>query len=180
MEAQIRNASVPLNVSLRVRFKADEAEKFFDFIFNDYSKDPTQPNQVTSAPEPAAAPVPVPVVEDRSSGATSATSAREILTELDARSGELADKIEKGAPMGEYWVPALRTKDLALSLINDHLNEIPARNRAAAENASGRLLRAAFAIDNFADLGDRQRLLAAHESFVSAVNDLKAAYASIR
>src|SRR5262245_1905685 len=43
MQAQIPNASVPLNVSLRVRFKEGEPEKFFDFIFNEYSKDPSEP-----------------------------------------------------------------------------------------------------------------------------------------
>jgi hypothetical protein len=107
-------------------------------------------------------------------------SAREILKEVNTRSGELAEKIAQGAPLGEFWFPALRTKDLALALISNHLNEIPARQRTNAENAAGRLLRAAYAIDNFGDLGDREKLLSAYDSFVMAVNDLKSAYASIR
>ena len=52
-------------------------------------------------------------------------SARQILSELVARSKELAEKVEQRAPLGEYWVPALRSKDLGLALLNDHLNEIP-------------------------------------------------------
>jgi hypothetical protein len=107
-------------------------------------------------------------------------SAREILLELNARSQELADKVRQGAPLGEYWFPALRTKDLALALVNAHLNEIPSRQRSAAEDAAGRLLRAAYAIDNFGDLGDRERLVSAHDTFALAVNDLRSAYASIR
>jgi hypothetical protein len=211
MEAQIPNASLPLSTSLRVRFKTGEAEKFFDFTFNDYSKEPGEATRIASAPEQSPAPTapevrvadaavapeppaPAPVrVEGQVSASpmngTIATpfqpepipaTAREILAELTARSQELAEKIENGAPMGEYWVPALRTKDLALALVKNHLSEIPSRQRAVAENAAGRLLRAAFAIDNFADLGDRERLLSAHAAFVSAVSDLRSAYASIR
>jgi hypothetical protein len=201
MEAEIPNASLPLRTSLRVQFKAGEPEKLFDFVFNDYSKDPTEPARITVAPEPppaestpvtAVAAVPVAVEEQLTAAPTDVviatplqaepipTSAREILAELNARSQELAAKIEQGAPMGEYWLPALRTKDLALALVTLHLNEIPSRRRAAAENAAERLLRAAYAIDNFGDLGDRERLLSAHETFATAVNDLRSAYASIR
>ena len=77
--------------------------------------------------------------------------ARDVLAELHARSKELSEKIEHRAPMGEYWVPALRTKDLALALVKDHLKEIPSGRRAAAENAVSRLLRTAYAIDAFGD-----------------------------
>jgi len=106
--------------------------------------------------------------------------AREVLAELNARSRDLANLIEQGAPPGEYWFPALRSKDLAMALLKDHLNEIPSGRRNAAEDATGRLLRAAFAIDNLGDFGDRERILSAHEAFTSAINDLKSAYASIR
>ena len=214
MEAKVSNASMPLSASLRIRFKAGEAEKLFDFTFREHSKDQGQPPAITSAPAPAPAPVPasapvpapaptpaptpaavvVPAVvpPDPPSvplNATIATpfqqepipmSAREILAEINTRTRELAEKVDQGAPLGEFWFPALRTKDLALALINDHLKEIPARQRNIAENATDRLLRASYAIDNFGDLGDREKLLSAHDSFVSAVNDLRSAYASIR
>jgi hypothetical protein len=107
-------------------------------------------------------------------------NAREILMELDSRSRELAQKIEQRAPLGEYWVPALRSKDLALALVKDHQNEIPSDKRASAENAVRRLLRAAYAIDNFGDLGDFEKILSAHEQFESAVKDLRNACASIK
>ena len=211
MDAQIESASLPLIVSLRVRFKADESEKLFDFSFPEYSKEPGQTPVRTTTPEPTpsakdpairtavsavvpepSAQAPVPG-EDRPSlpsmGAGIATpfqqepiptSAREILAELNARSQELERKIQEGAPLGEYWVPALRTKDLALALVSDHLNEIPSRQRPAAENAAGRLVRAAYAIDNFGDIGDREKILSAHDVFALAVNELRSAYASIR
>ena len=208
MDAQISNASLPLFVSLRVRFKADEPEKVFDFSFLEYSKEPGQTPLPTSTPGPtppatvpgvgpAAAVVPQPPaqspVEDRSSLPSMVQSiatplqqepipmdAREVLAELTARSQELTRKIEEGAPLGEYWVPALRTKDLALALVNEHLNQIPLSRRPGAEDAAGRLLRAAYAIDNFGDIGDREKILSAYDSFVLAANELRSAYASIR
>ena len=205
MDAQVTNASLPLFVSLRVRFKADEPEKLFDFSFLEYSKEPGQTSLPASTPGPTVPPPPAPkpsvgpavadVVPEppaqppASLDQSIATplqqepipmNAREILAELTARSQELTRKIEEGAPLGEYWVPALRSKDLAVALVNDHLNQIPLNRRPIAEDAAGRLLRAAYAIDNFGDIGDRERILSAYDTFVRAVNELRSAYASIR
>lgn len=202
-EGKIPNAVLPLTASLRVRFRAGESEKSFDFTFGEYSKEPGETPAVAPAPPPAV--VVAPVVAPNPPAQTSApvqqaqilsptnvipvgtfqmepipANAREVLAELHARSKELSEKIEHRAPMGEYWVPALRTKDLALALVNDHVKEIPSGRRAAAENAVGRLLRAAYAIDGFGDLGDFEKILSAYEEFVSAVNDLRSAYASIK
>jgi len=203
LEGKMPSASLPLSASLRVRFKADESEKLFDFVFNDYSKDPggipvvpvqpAQPVQQVQAAQ-AVQPVqpPAQIENPAPSPSMNATiaapfqaepipaTARDVLAELNTRIQDLAGKVEQGAPLGEYWFPALRTKDLAMALVNDHLNEIPTRQRSVAENAAGRLLRAAYAIDNFGDLGDREKLISAYETFVIAVNDLKFAYASIR
>jgi hypothetical protein len=196
MEARLPNSSVPLMASLRVQFKAGDPEKLFDFTFREYSKDPAGA-AVTSVPEPApppAAPAPskAAVTENRPPEASTnlvvstplqqpiPPDAREVLAELNTRSRDLADLIEQSAPLGEYWFPALRSKDLAMALLKDHLNEIPSGQRKAAEDATGRLVRAAFAIDNLGDLGDREKILSAHEAFTSAINDLKSAYASIR
>ena len=200
MEGKIPNAVMPLSASLKVRFGAGESEKSFDFTFGDYSKEPGEPPVVVPATPPAVvvAPIVVPDPPSQTSAVPEGLSptniipvgtfqmepipvnAREVLAELQARNKELSEKIEQRAPMGEYWVPALRTKDLALALVNDHLKEIPSGRRAAAENAVGRLLRAAYAIDGYGDLGDFEKILSAHEEFVSAVNDLRSAYASIK
>jgi hypothetical protein len=107
-------------------------------------------------------------------------TSQEILAELRAKSEQLADEIQKGAPLDQLWVPALRSKNLAMALINDHLGDIPPVQRITAENAAGRLVRAAFAIDNLADFGDRERVLSAHEVFASAAEDLRNAYAAIQ
>jgi hypothetical protein len=198
LDARIPNSSLPLSISLRVRFKADEPEKLFDFTFKEYSSEPGEPPVVTRAPEPA--PVPQtpqvastpPVPQQPAVNALNVipvgtfrlepipATAKEILAELNARSQELSEKIDQRAPLGEYWVPALRSKDLALALVSDHLNEIPAARRPAAENAVRRLLRVAYAIDNFGDLGDFEKIVSAHEEFVAAFNELRNACASLR
>jgi len=192
MDATIPNAALPLSTSLRVLFKEGEAEKSFDFTFPEYSREPGEPAAVpvTAVEPPPQTPAQVeapPVLSPMNVIPTGTfqmepipAQARDVLAELSARSRELAEKIEQRAPMGEYWVPALRTKDLALALVNAHLTEIPAGRRAAAENATGRLVRAANAIDNFGDLGDFEKILSAHEEFVLAVSDLRSAYASIK
>ena len=56
MDAQIPKGSVPLRVSLAVRFNAAEAEKVFDFTFKDYSKDPASPTAPTGPTSPSAPP----------------------------------------------------------------------------------------------------------------------------
>jgi len=204
LDAKIPKSPVPLSVSLVVRFKPGEAEKSFDFTFKEYSSDSSAPPQ-TTAVTPAPAPVATaPIVQTAPPQASVPneippglsptniiptgtfqlqpipSTAREILAEMDSQSMELAQKIEQRAPLGEYWVPALRTKDLALALVNDHQQEIPAGKRAAAENAARRLLRTAYAIDNFGDLGDFEKIVSAHEEFALALTDLRAACASIK
>jgi hypothetical protein len=193
MEGRIPNASLPLIASIKVRFKDSEPEKLFDFAFKDYSKDTAEPGIITSAPEPEKEKAPA-AVEDPPAALSPMNvipvgtfqlepipaNAREILAELEARNKELSEKVEQRAPLGEYWVPALRAKDLALALLSDHLNEIPSAKRAAAETAARRLIRAAYAIDNFGDLGDFEKILSAHGEFAVAVNELRTACASIK
>lgn len=196
MESRIPNASLPVMASLKVRFKDGEPEKLFDFTFRDYSKEPGEPTAITSTPEPAKPPVAV-AVETPAAAAPALSpmnvipvgtfqlepipaEARQILSELEARRKDLSAKVEQRAPLGEYWVPALRAKDLALALLNDHLNEIPSGKRAAAETAVRRLVRAAYAIDNFGDLGDFEKILSAHDEFDVAFNELRNACASIK
>ena len=107
-------------------------------------------------------------------------TSKEILAELTVKSQELQTELADGTNLAQLWVPALRTKNLALALVNDHLNELPNRQRIVAENAANQLVRAAWAIDNLGDLGDKEKILAVHVVFAAAVSDLKGAYATAR
>lgn len=219
MDARIPNAGLTLIASLRVRFKASEPEKLFDFQFAAYTKEPAAPaptitaapaapapaRSVSASPAPArqAASTPPPAPATEQAAASSFTlpppqpqlelmspiipqedpippTSKEILAELAAKSEQLAQEIAEGAPLGQLWVPALRTKNLAVALVTSHLGEIPSQQRATAENAANQLLRAAWAIDNFGDLGDKEKIVAAHEVLASAARDLRAAYDTVR
>ena len=107
-------------------------------------------------------------------------TSKEILAELTVKSDQLATELGDGTSLAQLWVPALRTKNLALALVNSHLNELPNPQRVVAENAANRLVRAAWAIDNLGDLGDKEKIVAVHAVFAAAVSDLKGAYASAR
>ncbi len=64
--------------------------------------------------------------------------------------------------------------------MNDHLNELPSRQRVVAENAANQIVRAAWAIDNLGDLGDKDKIVSVHGVFAAAVKDLRAAYATVQ
>ena len=102
-----------------------------------------------------------------------------LLTEMTDKTKEVETLLQEGST-GQIWVPALRTKNLGVALYTDHVNEIPASQRPLAESAVNRLLRSAFLLDAFGDLGDTDKIRSVNTVFTQAVNDLKAAYATVR
>ncbi len=108
-------------------------------------------------------------------------NSKDILAELAAKTEEVESLIKTGGGgLAAVWLPALRTKNLALALLDDHLNEIPDRDRPVAQSAVYRLLLAAWQIDTLGDLGDQSKILTVHAAFTAAVADLNTAYASLR
>jgi hypothetical protein len=104
-----------------------------------------------------------------------------ILAELATKSEEVESLIKGGgAGLAAVWLPAMRSKNLALALLDDHLNEIPDRERPVAQSAVYRLLLAAWQIDTLGDLGDQGRILTVHAAFTAAIADLNKAYASLQ
>ncbi len=56
------------------------------------------------------------------------------------------------------------------------LGELEASQRATAEPAIARLVRTAWLLDAFGDLGNRQQITEAYAGFTSAVDDVVAAF----
>ena len=71
---------------------------------------------------------------------------------------------------------ALLGKDVALRL-EEHLNELPAKARAAVADAVRRLVLAAWQLDAFGDLGDQVKVTGAYERFSAAATTIASAYA---
>jgi hypothetical protein len=105
--------------------------------------------------------------------------AKAILAELTTKLEEVETLIRDGA-LPTVWVPAMRSKNLALALLDDHIGEIPEAKRPLATSAVNRLLRAAWQIDTLGDLGDKDKILTVHAAFSAAATDLANAYASLR
>ena len=113
-----------------------------------------------AGPTPIAAPIPETVPA--------------ILADLKIRNDEIRQLIRDGN-FGAVWVPAFRAKDLAVAL-EPHIGHLTPADREAAEPALQRLVRFAWLLDSFGDLGNRQQVEDAYAAFGSAVTDVAAAF----
>jgi hypothetical protein len=104
------------------------------------------------------------------------TDPKELLTMLTSDSNEVKSLLDQGM-LTAVWKPAIDTKDVALAL-GDRSADLPDDKRVALDDAVHRLMLAAWQLDSFGDLGDKQKLLRAYNSFAEAVQDVKAIYGS--
>jgi hypothetical protein len=202
LEARIETTSLPAQMSAKVQFKSDAPEYRFDFTFPELSRIPVAPAAASSrtpvkskpagrAPVTAAARLANPA----DAGAPSATApaatelaagndpsqdpgsipgtVNEILANLKTRNEQVGELVQRGA-FGALWVPAFQARDLAIAL-EAHLGELPAAGRDAAEPAIQRLVRTAWLLDAFGDIGNRQQIVEAYSIFTSAVTDVVSA-----
>ena len=98
----------------------------------------------------------------------------DIVEQLKTRSGQVGELIRRGDFTAVY-VPAFQARDLALALESRLGNLAPAA-RAVGEPAITRLVRTAWLLDAFGDLGNRQQITEAYAGFTSAVDDVVAAF----
>lgn len=175
LEAQIPSLSLPAEITAEIRFTTAGDEYHFDFIFPSYSKEPLRgarpqttmtPTITTSTAAPATAAADTPD-----------TTAR-LLAELGAQSRQVDTLLLQGA-FTEVYVPAMSTKDLALAL-EAHSSELPGDRRPRVASAVRRVVLAAWLLDLYGDLGNREKLTGAYHAFAAAVRDLTGAYATIR
>jgi len=195
LEARIDAAAFPAQVSAKVRFKPDAPEYRFDFTFPAFTKDPVLPSaappspqkaggslfpatEVKNTPDPLlggpAAPTAQPPVDPSLVPLPIPDTVGEIVGQLTTRSDQVGDLIRRGDFTAVY-VPAFQARDLAIAL-ESHLGELAAAKREAAEPAITRLVRTAWLLDAFGDLGNRQQITDAYAIFTSAVADVVAAF----
>jgi len=105
-------------------------------------------------------------------------NAGELLKLLDLRSDEVKTLVQDGN-FGMVYVPTMMAKDVALAL-GDHAGELPDQQRVALSTAVRRLVLSAWRLDQYGDLGNREKITDAHTVFAAAVADIKAAYAQSR
>ena len=151
-----------------------------------------------AAPPPATAPAPTPppaetIPAGLSQTATAATmsrtdaellasnlpnSAPELLKLLEQRTQEVHQAIQEGQ-YGYVYIPTMLSKDIALA-IGDHVDQLPEPRRVQASAAVRRLVLASWELDLYGDLGNKEKITDAYNSFSTAFADIKAAYGASR
>jgi hypothetical protein len=180
----------------KVKFKADGPDNRFDFTFDSYSKEPAAgatPLSTAAAPAataPAAAASPAaPAPSSPAAPALTETlpavdpalvtlpipeTVPEMLAQLKARTEQIRSFIDKGS-FAAIYVPAFQAKDLALAL-HEHVQALPAERRKVVEPAITKLVRSAWLLDAFGDLGNKQQISEAYDRFVEAAHDIHTSF----
>jgi hypothetical protein len=96
----------------------------------------------------------------------------EILNEIGLRNRQISELVQ-ASRFADLWLPAFEAKDLALA-INAYGPGLPSYKRRALDPAIKQLLHAAWMLDSFGDLGNREQVSAAQVQFSSAVKALDA------
>jgi hypothetical protein len=194
LEARVSRAQLPAQMSAKVKFKGDAPEYRFDFTFPSYTKEPLAPvggarvaagastpasaTSSTAPPTPpeAAAPAGTTTVITQPPGdpllvqLPAPTTVDETIAQLKTRSDQVGELIQRGDFTAVY-VPAFQARDLAIAL-EARLNDLPPAKRGAAEPAISRLVRTAWLLDAFGDLGNRQQITDAYMVFTAAVAEV--------
>ena len=172
LEGVVAPIGLPGEFIAKVVFVEDFPEERFDFIFAEYSApeaaDATPSTVMTGAPSsvPLADRIRPPIPELTSDIVASITSLDE----------ELKGLIDRGA-FAEIFIPALQAKELALAL-GDRAQDLPDRQRDDVRIAVRHLVRAAYLLDWYGDLGNRQQVTGAYNIFGDAASEISRVYNS--
>ena len=175
LEAVVGDVLVPAEIIAKVTFGVggeEFPEERFDFIFSDYSADAATP-----APGPAggapdsAVPLSARIQPDIPELAS------ELISEISLRSQQLDELVTAGR-FTEVFIPALQGKELALELdTRADVENLPRRQRNDLRIAVRHLVRAAYLLDWYGDLGNKQQVSGAYDIFDAAAAEIARAYA---
>lgn len=137
---------------LELRFPGDDEDTRFDFVFANKTA------EASANVPPSTAAVPVFRIPETADG---------IYTEILRRNDRLQELIRKGS-WPDLYIPALEAKDLVLVLSKTEGERvaIPAK----------KLVRAAWLLDTYGDLGNRLQVESAYRLFDEAIRQLETAY----
>jgi len=139
-----------VELAVHVRFPASEREEQFDFTFGDREKG--DPTTAASVPGPSLAP----------------TDAAGLMEAIRARSRRVDELVRRGA-WPDLFIPALEAKDFALALLEREGESVAVPVKT--------LVRAAWLLDHYGDLGKKAEVEAAQRLFARGMADLERAHA---
>jgi hypothetical protein len=165
------NFDAPAEFTAKVIFEEDFPAERFDFIFGALTTEAAAdaPVSVTFGGDaPEAVPLAQRILPD-----IPQDPAR-IAVEIASRDRQIQDLIARGA-FTEIFIPALQAKELALAL-HDRAEALPARARNDVRIAVRSLVRAAWLLDWYGDLGNKQQVNDAYDVFGSSVAEVSRVY----
>src|SRR5262249_16440960 len=125
---------------------------------------PAAAPDLSSGVDPALVPLPIP------------ETVPEMLAQLRTRTEQIRSFIDKGS-FASIYVPAFEAKDLGLAL-DAHKNSLPAEKLKVAEPAIAKLVRVAYMLDAFGDLGNKPQIVEAYAKFLEAAKDIESSFPS--
>ena len=168
LEAEVGDLPLPADFIAKIRMVEDYPEDRFDFIFTELTSD-APVRTVAAAPD---VPSTLPLAERIRPRIPERT--RDVVSSIDARNDEIARLVAEGR-FTEIFIPALQSKELALAL-DQRAEALPAEGRNRVRIAVRSLVRAAWLLDWYGDLGNKQQVSEAHEVFDEAVQDINQVY----
>ena len=153
LETELHASDFPVDVTAWIKFGLNERESRFDFRFSEHSVESSQ------AREP-----------DREQAAKSESSIHDLDVALHARATAIGEAIAQRR-FSEIWVPALQAKNIALA-IDDKSAESAFSRRKQISIAVRNIVRAAWMLDNYGDLGDADQIADGYNRFTAAVTAL--------
>ena len=170
LEAEVGDRPLPTDFIAKIRVVEDYPEDRFDFIFSELTSD--APALTVSAPADVPAALPLaerirPRIPERT---------LDIVYAIDERNGEIARLVAEGR-FTEIFIPALQSKELALAL-DQRTAALPTAGRNQVRIAVRSLVRAAWLLDWYGDLGNKQQVSEAHDVFNEAVEGINRVYDS--
>ena len=168
LEAEVGDRPLPTDFIAKIRVVEDYPEDRFDFIFTELTSDAP----VLTVPAPADVPATLPLAERIRPRIPERTL--DIVGGIDSRNDEIARLIVEGR-FTEIFIPALQSKELALAL-DRRAESLPVDGRNQVRIAVRSLVRAAWLLDWYGDLGNKQQVSEAHDVFNEAVEGINQVY----
>jgi len=167
LEASVSDLPMPAELIAKVSFGSNFPEERFDFIFAEHSVDFKSNND-----DSAKVLLFIPLAERIRPIIPSLTT--EIVSSIKMRNLELQDLIKRGA-FSEIFIPALQAKELGLSL-NERADGLSESSRNSARIAIRNLVRSAWLLDWYGDLGNGQKVSNAYVIFSLAVDEISKSF----
>jgi len=170
LEAEVGELSVPAEFITKIQLVEDYPEDRFDFIFSEYSTTALAADAAVSPPPDA--PGSLPLAERIRPRIPEATS--DLVADIGARNEEIRALVAEGG-FTEIFIPALQSKELALAL-HDRADTLSVRDRNNVRIAVRSLVRAAWLLDWYGDLGNKQQVSDAYDILNEAVIEIDRVY----